>query len=213
MTTTVPSEKNAFGMLRQFVRPRAPAERCELCGLVLAPEHDHLVEPATRQLHCACTACAVLFSGQEGGKFRRVPRRVTRLQDFQMTDSQWDTLNIPIHLAFFFHSTSAERVVVLYPSPAGATESMLPLEAWQDLVRDNPILEKFEPDVEALMVNRISDAREFYRVPIDECYKLVGLIRANWRGLGGGKEVWDVIRQFFVELNVKATPAKGSSIG
>ncbi len=60
------------------------------------------------------------------------------------------------------------------------------LEAWQEFGANNPSW-KGEPDVEALMVNRISDAREFYRVPIDECYKLVGLIRANWRSLGGGK--------------------------
>jgi hypothetical protein len=211
--TATPSEKKAFGTLRQFVRPRAATERCELCGLALGPEHDHLVEPATRQLRCSCSACAILFSGQQGGKFRRVPKRVQRLLDFHMTDSQWDALHIPIHLAFFFNSTTSERVVVLYPSPAGATESLLPLEAWTELVTENPILEKFEADVEALLVNRIGSAREFYRVPIDECYKLVGLIRANWRGLGGGKEVWEVITGFFTELNAKAVTAGGNASG
>ena len=54
-----------------------------------------------------------------------------------------------------------------------------------------------EPDVEALLVNRIGEARECYRVGIDECYKLVGLIRTHWRGLSGGQAVWDEIGRFF----------------
>ena len=57
-----------------------------------------------------------------------------------------------------------------------------------------------EADVEALLVNRIGHVRgfaapEYYVLPIDECYKLVGLIRANWRGLSGGTEVWQEIGQ------------------
>jgi hypothetical protein len=37
-------------------------------------------------------------------------------------------------------------------------------------------------------------------VPIDECYKLVGLIRLHWRGLSGGMEVWEKVGQFFAAL-------------
>jgi hypothetical protein len=33
-------------------------------------------------------------------------------------------------------------------------------------------------------------APEHYVLPIDECYKLVGLIRAQWVSLSGGTEVW-----------------------
>ena len=69
----------------------------------------------------------------------------------------------------------------------------MPLEAWQALVEDNPVLATFEPDVEALLVNRVGAARECYRVGIDECYKLVGLIRTHWRGLSGGTAVWEEI--------------------
>ena len=79
-----------------------------------------------------------------------------------------------------------DRVVALYPSPAGATESLVTPEAWEALVAENPVLRDFEPDVEALLVNRVGEARECYRVGIDECYKLVGLIRTHWRGLSGG---------------------------
>ena len=190
--------------LRQFVRPRAAVEMCELCSAVLAPEHEHLVEPMSRQLVCACNACAILFTNQEAKRYRRVPRRVYALPDFHLTDARWESLMIPIGMAFFFHSTPAGKVVCIYPSPAGPTESLLDLRAWADVVSDNTVLEDLEPDVEALLVNRVGDVREYYLVPIDECYKLVGLIRAHWRGLSGGAEVWQEIARFFAGLKTKA---------
>ena len=46
-----------------------------------------------------------------------------------------------------------------------------------------------EPDVEALLINRVGPAREYFLAPIDECYRLVGLIRTAlarpvWRSRG-----------------------------
>jgi hypothetical protein len=193
-----------FDVLRQFVKQRRAGERCELCGAELPPEHDHLVEIANRKLLCACGACAVLFDGQNNPRHRRVPRRVEMLDGFAMTDAQWESLNVPINLAFFFYSTPAKRVVAFYPSPAGPTESLLPLESWQELAAANPVLGELEPDVEALLVNRVADGRVYYRVPIDSCYKLVGLIRTHWRGLSGGTEVWREIKSFFAELAEKS---------
>jgi hypothetical protein len=199
----VPNPKT-FAFLRQFVRPRAPVERCELCSAELAPEHQHLIEPTSRQLSCCCDACAILFSGRADGRYRRVPRRIEFLADLRMTDMQWDSLLIPIGMAFFCESSPLGKVVALYPSPAGATESLLDLEAWAELVHDNPILAELEPDVEALLVNRVGQTREYYRVPIDKCYELVGLIRMNWRGLSGGSEVWEAIGQYFAKLKEQA---------
>jgi hypothetical protein len=193
-----------FNTLRRFVRERETTEHCELCGLLLAAEHPHLIEPATRRLVCACDSCALLFDGREEGRYRRVPRRARALPDFRMTDAQWDALLIPIGLAFFFHSTPADRVVAFYPSPAGATESLLDLSGWQDLVQENSILAGMQPDVEALLVNRVGQAREYYLAPIDVCYKLVGIIRGSWRGLSGGTEVWESIGQFFAELRERS---------
>lgn len=194
----------ALTALRRFVRPRAVRERCELCDAGLADEHCHMVETASRRLVCACDACAILFSNQGGGKYRRVPRRVRLLRDFRLTDEAWEGLQLPINLAFFLHSTPAGRVVALYPSPAGAMESLVTLEAWQSLVEDNPILSDFEPDVEALLVNRVKEAREYYRTGIDECYKLSGVIRMHWRGLSGGATAWDEISRFFTELRARS---------
>jgi hypothetical protein len=197
--------QSAIRSLRRFVRPRAAVERCEMCSIELSADHQHLIEPQTRQMICACQACAVLFSGDsETLKYRRVPRRTRALSTFQLTDAQWDSLMIPIGMAFFFHSTAAGKVIALYPSPAGATESLLDLEAWDEIVQDNPVLKEMEKDTEALLVNRVKGEREYYIVPIDECYKLVGLIRAYWHGLSGGTEVWEEIRKFFAELNDKA---------
>ncbi|MGB7922558.1 MAG: DUF5947 family protein [Pyrinomonadaceae bacterium] len=196
--------QSAFSALRRLVRPRAVVERCEMCSMELAAEHQHLIEPLGRQLVCACDACAVLFSGQAGTKYRRVPRRIRFLPDFRITDGQWDSLMLPINLAFFFKSTPEEKTVALYPSPAGPTESLLGLDTWDEITQENPILEGMETDTEALLVNRVGSTRDYYLVPIDECYKLVGLIRAHWRGLSGGSEVWKEIERFFDGLKERA---------
>lgn len=232
--------------LRQLARPGGGrpvgqplrGERCDFCAVLLPEPHGHLIEVATRRIVCACDACALLFDNPAEQKFRRVPRRIRRLVDFQLTDAGWNDLLIPINMAFFFHSTPAERVVAMYPSPAGAVESLLTLESWTSMVADNPILVKMQPDVEALLVNRLQmqpsslpsplagegirqaqpsgpgvrgnapseSTSNYYLAPIDECYKLVGLLRTNWRGLSGGTEVWKRIQSFFTELRERAAP-------
>jgi Family of unknown function (DUF5947) len=201
---------NPFESLRRFARKSERAlEHCQLCRTGLDSEHPHLIELAQRKLVCTCEACAMLFSGRSGAKYRRVPRRVRQLVGFHLSDAEWDGLLIPINLAFFFRDSRNAKVSALYPSPAGATESLLPLEAWNNIVQVNPALSEMEDDVEALLVNRVGHARqsvpaEYYIVPIDVCYRLVGLIRIHWRGLSGGTEVWQEIGKFFAELRAKA---------
>lgn len=195
-----------FAVLRRFVRQRAVVERCEMCSAELPAQHEHLVDPTTRQMTCACQACAILFSGKANPKYRRVPRRIRDLADFQLTDAQWESLLIPISMAFFFNSSAAGKVIALYPSPAGATESLLDFESWDEILRDNPVLGDMEPDTEALLVNRVRGAAEYYLLPIDECYKLVGLIRTHWHGLSGGTEMWEAIATFFTELKARSQP-------
>jgi hypothetical protein len=213
---TSTSLDQAFAVLRQFARPRPPVERCELCSAGLMHEHPHLVELASRQIVCACEACATLFDGMAGGKYRRVSRRAQLLANFKMTDAQWENLLIPINMAFFFDSSVEGRIIPLYPSPAGAVESLLPLDAWSEIVQDNAILSQLRPDIEALLVNRVGHAHdlseaEYFIAPIDECYRLVGLIRANWKGLSGGSEVWAEIGRFFSELRLHADVVSGEA--
>lgn len=198
----------ALASLRQFARGRTPVERCEMCSRELTPDHQHLIDPEKQKLVCACDACAVLFATQAGAKLRRVPRRIRFLPDFRMSEDQWNGLMLPIEMAFFFESSPHGRVIAFYPSPAGATESLLALETWNDVANENPVLAEMAPDVEALLVNRVGAARgvpaEYYIAPIDECYKLVGLIRLNWRGLPGGTEMWREIASFFSSLRGRA---------
>ena len=197
----------ALASLRRYVRPRATVvpERCTLCNAELADEHAHLVDPETRRLVCACGACALLFSDRATGRFRRVPRGLRFLPDFRLTDAAWDDLGIPIDLAFFLDSTPAEGIIAVYPSPAGATEVPIAPASWEALAADNPWLRDLEPDVEALLVNRVAGESACYRVGIDECYRLVGLIRTRWRGLSGGQDVWAEIGRFFAGLEERSS--------
>jgi hypothetical protein len=208
MSATEPQRRSPLTSLRSFVRERKPVERCELCGTVIAEEHSHLWETSARQIVCACDACAILFSGRQNARYLRVPRSIEVLENFRLPDELWEELNLPIHLAFF---VPGNPVRAFYPSPAGATESFPRAEAWQTLIAENPVLSDLEPDVEALLVNRLGHARESYRVPIDECYKLVGLIRTRWRGLSGGTEVWEEIGRFFLGLKERAGPWEGGA--
>jgi len=214
VTKDSPSLEAAFGVLRQFARRPRSAERCELCSVELGAQHSHLLDPVSRRMVCSCDACALLFSGQAGAHFKRVPRPIRLLANFEMTDAQWDSLLLPINMAFFFYSSPQERVVAMYPSPAGATESLLSLESWNEIVGANPELGQMEPDVQALLANRIGHARgfsraDYYLLPIDECFKLVGVIRSQWRGFSGGTEVWQQIASYFAELRQEATVAGG----
>src|ERR687884_1793812 len=200
---------SAFSSLRRFAQDEsekvaaeaaeAAQERCELCSEPIPPEHRHLLNVSTREIICACRPCSILFDREAAseGKYRLIPDRRLFLEDFEMSDVQWDSLRIPVDMAFFFYSTPAERVVAFYPSPMGPTESLLKLSAWEELERRNPVLGAMDRDVEALLVNRVRGAREHFLVPIDECYRLVGLIRMHWRGLSGGREVWEEIERFF----------------
>jgi uncharacterized protein DUF5947 len=186
--------------------PAAAEEVCELCGEPVEPEHRHVLDLHERRLLCACRACAILFDrkGAGGGHFRLVPDECRLVEDFELDDVLWSRLRLPVDMAFFFRSTPAGRTVAFYPSPLGATESLLELEAWEQLEARNPVLASLEPDVEALLVNRTGERREHWLVPVDRCYALVGLIKTRWKGLAGGQEVWDELAAFFRGLHDEA---------
>jgi hypothetical protein len=162
--------------LRRFVdrrRAAPPEERCELCAVPIAHEHSHLVERETRRLVCACRPCYLVFmpKGASGGRFRCVPERYLHDPAFDLTPAQWDDLQIPVGMAFFFYNSDMKKSVAFYPGPAGATESLLALDTF-----------------------------ECYLVPIDACYELVGLVRLHWKGFDGGEEAETAIAEFFGRL-------------
>lgn len=180
--------------LRRY-RPGQRVERCELCGLALEHEHPHLLEKKARRIVCACEPCSILFEHRGEAHYTRIGRYIRNLEEPPFTDDEWENLHIPIGLAFFVRATDS-HIMAFYPGPAGCTESLLPLNS----VR----LPEMEPDVEALLVNRVHGARDHVIVPIDRCYHLVGLIRMHWHGLGGGEEAWQKIGEFFTGLREAA---------
>ncbi len=201
--------KSARGLasLRNFVNNKPPdVEHCEMCAAPLAEQHQHLVDPQSRRLLCSCDPCAILFASSGETKYRRVPRNARTLSGFVLSDQTWNSLGIPIGLVFMYASTVSGQILAVYPSPAGPTETALEQESWDEIVADNPVLSKLTPDVEALLINRMNGAREYFWAPIDECYKLTGIVRKYWRGFSGGEEGWKQITSFFDRLKERATP-------
>ncbi len=192
--------------LGRLARP-APVqtEKCELCGRPLSDEHRHLLELNERRILCACEPCMAMKSGMEN--YCPVGARTLWLDDFVFPGELWASFQLPVGLAFFMRSTGTDSLVALYPSPAGATECELNLESWDKLVELNPILKDLEADAEALVVNRISDSNQHAIVPIDECYRLVGLIKSTWQGISGGSAIEDAVPKFFDYVRHKAGAA------
>jgi hypothetical protein len=197
---------------RASAEREATLERCELCSAPIEPEHRHLLELASRELLCTCRPCSILFdrAAASEGRYKLVPDRRLAIPDLALDDATWDELQLPVDMAFFFHSTRDGRVMAFYPSPMGPTESLLRLAAWEGLEAANPVLRTLEPDVEALLVSR---GRGHWIVPIDECYALVAVIRTRWKGLTGGKDVWEEIARFFEELDRRSRPASRGDEG
>lgn len=169
--------------------------------------HGHVVDLEHRRILCTCRPCYLLFTpeGAGGTRFAAIPERYRYDPDFAISQAAWDNIGIPVRMAFFFHNSALEATTAFYPSPAGATESLLPLDEWERVLADNPEMSDAAPDVEALLVNRTDSGFECFLVPIDACYQLVGIVKLNWRGFDGGTEAWEKIDGFFEELRGRGT--------
>jgi hypothetical protein len=194
-----------FSALQSLLRkpaPAAPGERCDFCAMPIDPGHSHLIDTKARRILCGCRPCALTFepNGAALGRFKLVPQRVARIDDLALDDSTWDALQIPIGLAFFFHNSVDDTFAAFYPGPAGATESELPLDAWQSIAEHHPVLSTLAADVEAILLRRRAAATDCFIVPIDAAYELVGIIRTRWRGFDGGDAAKVAIEAFFDTL-------------
>jgi hypothetical protein len=206
------------GGLRRFLerpRPRpAPGEVCEMCAEPIGDFHGHVVNLEARNLMCCCRGCTLLFTstGAAQGRYKAVPSTYLYDQAAAVTQAQWDTLQVPVGIAFFFRNSTLGRTVAFYPSPAGATESMLELDTWDELLAANPDLAGPEPDVEALLVRRsvptpgAAPVFECWLVPIDACYELVGRVKKLWRGFDGGAALWADLDAFLASLRERSRP-------
>lgn len=175
---------------------------CELCPSGLGEQHRHLLDLDERRIVCVCETCWSLRSGD--ARYRPPSTRTLWLEDFDLPDEVWAAFQIPIGLAFLMRSSVAGGVVALYPSPAGATESELELAAWDALCERNPVLERLEPDAEALIVDRTGAAPRYALVGVDRAYALVGLVKERWSGISGGADVAIAVAGFFEDLRTRA---------
>ncbi len=205
------------GAPAQVQPPAAPAqpevqqagvEKCELCATFIPEAHGHLADLESSSLMCACRACYLLFTQPQAGRgrYRAVPDRYLADPRDRVTVSEWDTLDIPVGLAFFLRDSASSQVTGFYPSPAGATECQLDLTAWQRLAAGHPLLDEAEADVEAVLIARSESAIECFIVPVDACYELAGRMRLHWRGFDGGSEARASIAAFLDRVRAQARP-------
>ncbi|MGI8727621.1 MAG: DUF5947 family protein [Solirubrobacterales bacterium] len=190
----------------------AADEHCDLCGSPISADHRHLLHLDERRMLCSCETCWNERSGEPS--YRPAGARVAWLGEFELPDEAWASFQIPIGLAFFMRTGDPVRTFAFYPSPAGATESEIDEAAWQRLTDLNPQIGGLERDCEALIINRMSDQHQFAVAPIDECYRLVGMIKTTWEGISGGSGPQEAIERFFAELRIRsATGAARMSSG
>ncbi len=179
--------------------------RCELCPVGLSERHQHLLNLVERRIVCVCATCWSLHSGDP--EYRATGGRTLWLDDFELDDEAWSGFQIPIGLAFMMKSGLDGEMVTLYPSPAGVTEAELDALAWIRLSADNPVLEDLATDSEALIINRLSVPPQHVIAPLDECYRLVGMIKSRWSGISGGPELTATVEEFFDALRGAAVAA------
>lgn len=170
---------------------------CELCGRPAGDAHRHLLDTNRGELLCACQACTVLFGRDQAsdGRFRLVPDRRLRVPGLAPA-----ALGVPVGLAFFVRHADGS-VSAHYPSPAGATRWTVDPPAWATVTSGRPELAALAADVEALLVNTTRGHTDAWLVPIDDCRRLVAVVRRHWKGLSGGDLVWPEIERFFGDLN------------
>jgi hypothetical protein len=181
---------------RAGTRRRDAQEHCDLCSEPVPEEHRHLIDTDSDEVLCACRACSLLFDRDvaSNGHYRLLPERRQRLAGVDPRG-----LGVPVGLAFFVRQPDS-AVLAHYPSPGGATQWEIDAEAWQTVVRACAELAALVPRVEALLVNTTGDRREAWLVPVDDCYRLVAIVRREWAGLTGGDRVGPEIERFFDEL-------------
>ena len=181
--------------------PRPAGESCEMCAEQIADDHRHVVNVEGRQLMCVCRGCYLLFTDRHAAlRYRAVPDRYLAFPEFALDRHRWEALQIPVGVAFFFRNSHLDRTVAFYPGPAGATESELDLESWNDLRAADPRVDTMADDTEALLVRVPDDELAppvCHLLPIDACYEFVGRLRMLWRGFDGGQEARRYMDGFF----------------
>jgi hypothetical protein len=204
--TTGAGAGTGTGALQRMVRgagarrASAATEHCDMCRAPVAAEHRHLLDSVRQEMLCACVPCSLLFAQEaaSNGHFRLVPRRRVRLAPLST-----EPLGVPVGLAFFVPDADG-GVTAHFPGPAGPAQAEVDAGAWRRTGEEHPELAGLEPGTQALLVNTVRGQQQHWIVPLDDCYRLVALVRQEWRGLSGGSRVWPEVDRFFAELTERS---------
>ena len=176
-------------------RGRGPrgAERCELCPLVARPTTTAPAPPRGAADRLRLRDLLVDALGRGALPADRLAHALARAAS-----------SCPTSCGRRSRSRSAWRSSCARPAPAGDRRP-LPEPGGRDRVRARPrrlgrararrtrCSSDLEPDAEALIVNRLATPHVHAIAPLDDCYRLVGIIKATLgghqrrRGDGGGR--------------------------
>ncbi len=174
----LPSAQAGSARRSRTVRGPAQADRCQLCSATLGERHEHLYTAVSGALRCACGGCARAFAGP-GGRFLRVAPCVRALAEDLIDDAQWAALGLPLGLCWLSTRRRDGQVIACLPGPAGPSYAQPEADAWTELCAARPEIAAIPPDTEALLVRRVESVREHWQVSIDECHRLVALMRSS----------------------------------
>ena len=100
------------GQAQPGARPGAE-EACEFCAAPIPAGHGHVADLDQSTLMCACRACYLLFTHSQAGlprsqagrgRYRAVPDRYASDPARPLSAAEWDTLEVPVGLAFFLRA-------------------------------------------------------------------------------------------------------------
>ena len=119
--------KAGFIVLEESAKSKEPDTKAHLISEAVCPRGFH--SRTLRAMQRGAGACSPASARSEdapdpvlvrwlrgsllrtgGAHYLRVPRRIRALADFQMPDLQWESLMIPINLAFFYRDSAADKV-------------------------------------------------------------------------------------------------------
>ena len=191
----------ARGAARRAADPAAARASTASCARSsLAEDHRHLLDLEERRIVCVCPNCWSMRSG-DASSGRRLAH--AWLDDFELSDELWAAFQIPIGLAFFMRSRRPAGSSAV-PEPGGRHRVRARPRAW-DRARGG------QPGARAARARRRGADRQpparpaaYAIAPIDRCYRLVGIIKANWEGISGGARSRRRRRRFFDDLRAAA---------